>query len=195
MSLRLLPHLQHDARGSSAVEFALICPMLLFVLLGVMDMGYTLYSNTVLQGTIQKSARDSSLEGATASAIDAKVTAAVKNIVRSPTLAFTRKSYGNFTDVARPEDYTDTNRNGTCDSNEPFEDVNGNKTWDTDRGKTGQGGARDAVLYSVSVTYTRPFPFMKLIGQSSTVTTIARTVLRNQPYGVQKGVTATVEKC
>ena len=40
---------------------------------------------------------------------------------------------------------------------EPFEDANANGTWDEDRGSDGQGGARDAVLYVVSVSYRRAF--------------------------------------
>jgi len=47
------------------------------------------------------------------------------------------------------------------------------------------GSARDAVLYSVTVSYPRAFPIMKLLGFSPTVTTRSRTVLRNQPYGPQ----------
>ena len=89
------------------------------------------------------------------------------------------------TTSARPEDFTDINGDGDCNDGEPFEDVNGNGTWDADRGQSGSGGARDAVLYTVTVTYPRMFPYMKILGFSDTVTARARTVLRNQPYGPQ----------
>ena len=57
--------------------------------------------------------------------------------------------------------------------------------WDTDRGVDGMGGARDAVLYTVTVSYPRAFPLMHLIGLPETVTSRSQTVLRNQPYGSQ----------
>ena len=50
---------------------------------------------------------------------------------------------------------------------------------------SGQGGARDAVLYSVTVTYPRPFAMASLAGFSNTVTMKSATVLRNQPFGLQ----------
>ena len=56
------------------------------------------------------------------------------------------------------------------------------------------GGARDAVLYTVTVSYPRAFPVMKLLGFSNTVTARARTVLRNQPYGAQNK-TAPIGNC
>ena len=82
-------------------------------------------------------------------------------------------------------DFTDTNDDGLCNEGEPFEDINGNGTWDDDRGRADTGSARDAVMYSVTVTYPRAFPVMSLLGFSDTVTAKARTVLRNQPYGPQ----------
>jgi hypothetical protein len=46
------------------------------------------------------------------------------------------------------------------------------------------------VLYTVTVTYPRAFPVMKLLGFSPTVTARTRTVLRNQPYGPQNQAAA-----
>ncbi|MEO0063422.1 MAG: hypothetical protein RLZZ08_1982 [Pseudomonadota bacterium] len=191
-----LTALHKDRRGAAAVEFALIAPALLMVLLGLMDLGHNLYSGTLLEGAIQKAARDATIEGASATSgsLDATVEDVVDDIVPGATVDFSRKAYTNFQDVSRPEDFTDTNTDGVCNDGEPFEDVNGNKTWDADRGANGLGGARDAVLYTVTVTYDRPFPLLKLLGFNNQVTQVARTVLRNQPYGLQNhGV--TVEAC
>ena len=81
--------------------------------------------------------------------------------------------------------YTDTNGNGKYDKGECFEDVNGNGVWDSDMGEGGQGGADDAVLYTMTVSYNRLFPMAKMLGWSATQTITASTVLRNQPYGTQ----------
>ncbi|MBV1916458.1 MAG: pilus assembly protein [Sphingomonadaceae bacterium] len=176
-----------DSRGAAAVEFALVAPVLLIGMMGVFDLGHNMYTASVLHGAIQKTARDSTIEGAAGQGaiLDQRVTDMVRRIAPGATLQFNRDSYTTFSNVSQPEDFTDVNGSGACDANEPFEDANGNGSWDADMGKTGFGGARDAVMYEVSVTYKRPFPISKLIGQSDMFTTVVRTVLRNQPFGPQ----------
>lgn len=185
--MRRIAPLARDASGATAVEFALIAPVLLVMLMGTYDLGYQLYASSVLQGAIQKAGRDSTIEGAsiTTTVIDQRVSDQIKMVVPNATLAFSRKAYATFSSVGKPEDFTDTNGNGLCDSGEPFEDVNGNSTWDNDRGKSGQGGAKDAVLYSVSITYPRPLVIAGMLGFSNNVTLSSETVLRNQPFGIQ----------
>jgi hypothetical protein len=97
---------------------------------------------------------------------------------------------------SQPEDYNDVDGDGSCNNGEPFEDLNNNGNWDADRGTAGQGGARDAVLYNVTISYPRLFPVARLIpGQSDTFTMTATTVLRNQPYGLQNETTPTTGNC
>lgn len=185
----------HD--GVAAVEFALIAPVLLVGVMGVFDLGHTMYTAALLEGAIQKSARDATIEGADAysSNLDQRVAKIVRDVVPHATLAFERKSYASFSDARQPEDFTDGNTNGICDNGEPFEDVNGNATWDDDRGRSGNGGARDAVLYEVTVTYERLFPIAGFVGQSDDFTLVTQTVLRNQPYGLQGAFTPTIRRC
>ncbi len=193
MTGRPLPGVLRNDQGVTVVEFALIAPVLLTMLMGLMDLAYNMYTIQMLQGAIQTAARKSTIEGASANstAIDGVVTTAVHTIAPSATLTFARKAYSNFSNANRPEDYDDANTNGTCDNGEIFEDANGNGTWDLDPGQTGFGGARDAVLYTVIVNYERPFPVFAFIpGQSSTYTLSVNTVLRNQPYGLQNGGSA-----
>ena len=182
-----LLRLRDESRGAAAVEFAMVAPALLLTIMGIFDVGYNLYANAMVQGAIQHAARDSTIEGADLrlTQIDAAVSRAVHNVVPRATIAFSRKAYANFADVSRPEDFTDSDANGLCNNGEPFEDANRNGTWDDDRSTNGQGGARDAMLYSVTVTYPRGFPMARLIGLPDTVTTGAATVLRNQPYKLQ----------
>lgn len=189
--------LRDDARGVSTVEFALVAPVLLVAVMGLFDLGYTMYTNSILEGAIHKAARDSTIEGASARAadIDKRVDDAVRGVVYQATVQFTRKSYASFSDVARPEDFSDIDSDGTCNNGEPFEDANGNGAWDQDRGSAGQGGARDAVLYTVTVTYDRPFPIASLVGQDNTFTLKSQTVLRNQPYGMQQNATPATGNC
>ncbi|MDL2353328.1 MAG: TadE/TadG family type IV pilus assembly protein [Pseudomonadota bacterium] len=182
------PSLLCDERGVTIIEFALIAPVLLLMLMGLLDLAFNMYTTEMLQGAIQNAARNSSIEGASGkdAQLDAIVTTAVRAVAPSATLAFDRRAYSSFTEAGRPEDYTDVDKDGTCNHGEPFEDANGNGAWDLDRGKAGFGGARDAVLYTVTVNYHRPFPVAAFIpGQTNDFTMNAATVLRNQPYGQQ----------
>jgi Flp pilus assembly protein TadG len=186
VSLRAPTALVRDASGATAVEFALVAPVLLTVLFGLFDLGHHMYTAQMLQGAIQKAARDSTIEGAAGNSaqLDANVTKAVRAISPGATLTFNRKSYATFKSVARPEEFDDLNNSGTCDNGEAFEDANKNGTWDQDIGKAGFGSARDAVLYTVTVSYNRLFPIAAFIpGQTKTFTMSATNVLRNQPYG------------
>ena len=190
------PSLRRDERGAALVEFALIAPVLVLTLLGVFEVGYNFYMQTQFQGAVQTSARSSTIENAASreAAIDAIVEDAVKLIDPRAELAFERQAYSSFADVGEPEDFDDLNGDGACNDGEPFEDANGNGEWDADRGKAGFGGARDVVLYRVTVSYPRAFALSKMLGFPDHVEFEATTVLRNQPYDEQT-VLAGIGNC
>ena len=194
--------LRADKRGMSITEFGLIAPVFFTLLLGALDLGFSLYMQSVLQGVVQKTARDSGLENgsvaATQTALDATVTARVKELAPNATVQITRRYFKDFSTAAqaKAENFTDTNGDGTCNAGEPYEDANNNNNWDRDGGNSGQGGAKDVVVYTADISFPRYFPMAKLIGMSSTVNVQAVTVLANQPYGDQsKYGAATVRNC
>jgi TadE-like protein len=184
MANRLIP----DTNGMAAIEFAMILPPFLMLLMGAFDMGHELYVRSALQGEVQKAARDSGLQTGSGSAQQVSIDTRVRNtafrLVRAPggrSLVITRRAFTNFGDIGRMEDFTDSDGDNICDLGEPFEDLNGNATWD-EKGVDGQGGARAAVLFKATLTYPRMFPTYKLMGFSRNVKIVAETVLRNQPY-------------
>lgn len=189
-----------DERGSTLVEFAIVAPVMGIMLLGAFDVGHTLYMRSVLQGVVQKTARDATLQDAgtpeNAQMLDDRVRAQAKAIANNGDIKITRRFYRTFTAAAaaKAEDWSDINKNGRCDDGEPYEDANQNNVWDADGGDQGQGGAKDAVLYTVSITYPRMFPLYNLIGVPPTTTVSADTVLRNQPYGDQGQYAAPVQR-
>lgn len=188
------PPLHADERGATIIEFALLAPVLLMTLLGLFDLGYNTYTSAVLQGAIAKAARGSSIEGARTQDLDARVESAIHDIAGNATVTFERKAYSSFSDVRSPEDFSDLNGDGQCNNGEPFEDVNGNRSWDSDRGRSGNGGARDAVLYTVRVSYPRAFPIGRFINLPETHEMESSTVLRNQPFGDQQ-ISASLGNC
>ncbi|WEK01087.1 MAG: pilus assembly protein [Candidatus Sphingomonas phytovorans] len=180
-----------DRRGATVVEFAIVAPVISLLLLGAFDTAHSLYMRSVLQGVVQKVARDSALEAGTVTAqqtvLDNKVRASVKAIANNADITITRRYYRTFSAAAaaQAETWTDTNGNGTCDAGEPYQDANNNTYWDGDGGDGGQGGAKDKTVYTVAMTYPRYFPLYRIIGGSNTTNITASTVLANQPYGDQ----------
>ena len=182
-----LDQFARDERGSPAVEFVLVLPAALLVMLGLGDLTYQAYLESVLTGAVQKAGRDSTIQGSSTSTLDDNVMKIVRGVAPKATFVSSRVNYDNYSAVA-PEPYTDSNHNGVHDSKECFTDVNGNGVWDTDPGSSGQGGASDVTVYKMTMTYTRLFPAW-LVGWSSTETISASTYLKNQPYATQNVVT------
>jgi Flp pilus assembly protein TadG len=188
-----------DEKGATVVEFAMVAPLMGLMLLGAFDVGHTLYMRSVLQGIIQKVARDATLETGLdttqQSTLDEKVRKQIRALANNATVTITRQYYRSFSNAAAAqfEPYTDTNHNGTCNAGEPYQDNNNNSVWDQNGGNSGQGAAKDAVIYTVTVSYPRFFPIQNFIGGSNTTTISGATVLRNQPYGDQ--VVPTVRNC
>tara|TARA_Y100000815_G_scaffold206313_1_gene190181 strand:+ start:710 stop:1315 length:606 start_codon:yes stop_codon:yes gene_type:complete len=177
-----------DQRGTTIIEFAVVAPVLLMIIIGGMEIGHLGYVKGITRAALQVAARDSGLESNSSSqnAVDAALRDRIKTVIPNASISIQRRSYTDFTDVNTPEDFNDSNGNGLYDPNECFTDMNGNARWDADRGRSNsQGGADDVVLYTVSVSYNKIFPLWKLIGQPSTNVISAETTLRNQPFGVQ----------
>ncbi|MGC4251980.1 MAG: pilus assembly protein [Sphingobium sp.] len=189
-----LHHLRTDHAGVTIVEFGLIAPVFILLLMGALDLGHSLYMQSVLQGALQKAARDSTLESASAAtqrkAIDDAVEEQVLNLANNATVKIERTAFRDYNRAANrtKEPFTDTNKNGTCDAGEPYDDLNDSGSWDVDNGQNNSGKAKDAVLLSATVSYPRLFPMAKLAGLPADVTMNASTVLVNQPYGEQKAV-------
>lgn len=176
-----------NSDGVTVVEFAMIVPVFLLMLLGTFDLGQSIYLQGVFNGAVQDAGRDAGLESGSGnlSSIDAKVLDQIKNIAPKGAIISSRRNYSNFNEVGTPEDFEDANNNGVYDPEECFTDVNGNQSWDADRAMGGLGGADDVVVYTASLTYDRIVPVGKMLGWNDKATISASTVLRNQPFGSQ----------
>lgn len=179
--------------GSSIVEFAVIAPVMFTLLFGGFDLGHNLYMRSVLQGAVNKAARDSALETGTQADVQERVDAAVKAQVLSVHSGarirpedFERSFFRTFSDAAFPDSeiiLLDGGEIGVCEEGEKYIDENNSGTFEDDGVADGQGYTRDAVKYTVTVRYERLFPFPKLAGLDGEVEMSASTVIANQPYG------------
>lgn len=186
--------IRRNSDGATLTEFGFVAPVLILMIMGIFDMAHTQYTTALINGAMQKAGRDLTLEsaGSSESAIDARVISQVSNVVPdSATVTLTKLSHFDFSDIAEAEDFNDEDGDGICNNNEVFVDANGNGQWDADRGEAGIGGARDAVLYTATVSYPRLFPMASLAGLNENVVLEASTVLRNQPFDEQDRSTET----
>ena len=194
MIRRLLKRLRRDQRGATLIEFAMVAPVLMVVIMGLLDMSYRLYAKSMLEGAVQKAARDSTLEtGASASSnavIDNMVVDAFRKVngtVNLSNFTFTRRNFSDFSKAGKME--PSTGPGGLCAPPAgatiyTYVDLNSSNTWD-DGAIAGQGGANDAVLYTAEVRYNSLFPVNSLFGASAIQTIRATTAMRNQPYNNQ----------
>ena len=187
----LLLRLGVSEKGVTAVEFAFVAPPFLALIMGACDVGHTLYMQAVLSGVTQKAARDSSLASGTETAKQAQIEAHIRDEIHTlnrsipdSDIVISRDAYQNFTkaQAAQPEDVSG---DGVCSPGENWVDRNFNNVYDKKGGSSGQGGAKDVVVFSVSVSYPRLFPVTKLIGMPGTVSLNSTAVLANQPYSDQ----------
>lgn len=180
----LLRRLRRNERGTALIEFAFTAPMFLLLLMGVFDFCWQMYAQQVLQGAVSQSARLATLEDYAddQDALDENVRGRVLAVFKNADVEFERLAYESYDQVGKPEPLTDNNGNGVWDTGECFEDMNATGSWEADRGSSGNGGADDVVLYTVSMTFNRVLPVWKMLGQPQEKTLAASTVLRNQPY-------------
>lgn len=193
-----LPRLAVDSRGISITEFALVAPVLLLLIMGVFDIGHQLYARAIMEGELQRAARASTLETASVArqaVLDEEVRGQILRVAgMGGTVEFTREAYLSYQAAqATAEPFLDADGDGLCNHGESYDDWNRNKSRDLNGARTGQGNARDAVIYTAHLTYPRLFPMARMLGWSNDVAIQASTVLRNQPYGDQAAT--SVEKC
>lgn len=187
--LRPLRAAVRDSSGVTAIEFAIVAPVMCLFMMGAGDLLYGTYARSILLGAVQKAGRDATLQQNTSSTATTAIDNAVMTVVRSvaPTATFvsTRENYTTFSLVDKPEPFIDSNSDGIRQVGECYTDINSNSQWDADGARTGVGGASDVAQYTITVTYPRVFPVASFLGWSTTGTISAQTLLKNQPYAAQ----------
>jgi len=187
--------LQRDREGVSTIEFTLIAPVFLMLIMGIFDVGQMGYGLSVLNGAVQKAARDSSLETANTETADNIVKKQIIPIFPGGTFHSTRTSYYDFVDIGRPERWNDANNDSDCNNNESYVDENGNGRWDDEIGQDGNGGASDVVVYRFTVTYKSAFAIPFMPNQWNERKLTATAIRKNQPFATQDGYGSTAGTC
>lgn len=194
-TVKHLRRLLRQERGIAVTEFGLIAPVFFLLLLGLYDITHTAYAKSVFSGAVERAARIAALETGDPDAADQMIEDLVRPVLPDVEITTERQSYFDFADIGRPELFTDSNSNGICDNNESFTDLNGNGERDEDIGLSGNGGASDVVMYTVTATYTPLFKVPFLPESWNTRTMTATAVKKNQPFSNQTTYTPTPLTC
>lgn len=187
--------LADDRRGIATIEFALVAPVFLGLIIAIFDIGQLAYGKAVLAGAVQNAARSAALETADTARADNMVRAAIAPVLPGVEIVSSRVSYFDFADIGRAERWNDADGNGECDNDETYTDENGSGEWEADVGLTGNGGAGDVVVYSVDARYETVFhvPFAPESWRERTIS--ATMVRKNQPFADQREYSSTSGVC
>ena len=183
--LRASWRLVRDTRGAAAVQFAVLAPALLLMVIGSFEVAMLLF----VSGTMESAVLAASRYGVTGFTEDGvSREQRIRDIILERTLGFVDMDhtrirtlvYSSFDQIGQPEPFTDENGNGVHDGGEPFNDVNGNGSWDDDMGVAGLGGPGDIVLYDIEYeTGALTRMFEPIFGR---VVHRAAVAVRNEPF-------------
>ncbi len=181
-----------DERGSFLIEFALVGPIMVTLLLGIIEIGMILFTTTLLEGSL----RDASRFGITGRVISGENReGTIAAIVEDRTLGLVDMSkatldilvYPDFGSIGTGESFVDGNGNGTYDTGETYDDANENGAWDEDIGVAGAGDAGDVVLYRIRYEWPFLIPFIGDILSSGTPFALSASIaVRNEPWEILK---------
>ncbi|MGE0754210.1 MAG: TadE/TadG family type IV pilus assembly protein [Alphaproteobacteria bacterium] len=174
--------------GVTTLEFALISPAILLLMLGTVEFSLIMFTTSVMESATNNTARMGKT-GYTEPGLS-REEMIVQNIsektagLLNPTdIIIDTTVYPLFDSVGQNEPFSDTNGNQMYNVGEPYSDVNGNGQWDADMGAEGAGDANDVVVYVVSYNWPIFTPLMNgIIGNTINIT--VRTVVKNEPYNV-----------
>jgi len=173
--------------GITSIEFALIAPVFLLMIMGIIEFSLIMFTSVVLESATNSTSRLGKTGYiAPGSTRQQEIVNNVNNrtagLLDPAKITVTTEVYSTFNNVGQPEPCikpTTPPCPGTPGVN--FTDINGNGVWDADMGAAGLGNPGDVVVYTVSYPWTIVTPIVSaVIGKTFMIT--ARTVVRNEPY-------------
>lgn len=184
----LLKRLARHEDGIAALEFAIISPVLMLLVMGTMEVALILTAQVLMESATYSASR----VGKTGQvATDSTREATIKNeiarigglLMEPSKIVVTSTYYNNFDEIEKPEPFEDNNSNGKRDNGEPFTDWNGNGKYDLVSGDAGYGAREKVVVYTSSYDWTLFTPLIsRFLGTDGKMTISARAVVRNEPY-------------
>lgn len=187
--LALLPR---DRRGATIVEFAIVAPVFLLIIFGILEFSIILFAKSVMEGATTVTSRlgktgyveqGMSRQDMLISLLEERSS----GILDPEQIEIETLVYDSFSDIGQSEPVSpDHNNNGFYDEadGDGYSDINGNGAWDSDLGEAGLGGGGDIVVYRVHYPWSVKTPVMsKIMGDAEGYYPLdVSVVVRNEPY-------------
>nr|WP_281393015.1 TadE/TadG family type IV pilus assembly protein [Sphingomonas xinjiangensis] len=172
----------------SAVEFGILTPVFLLLLMGSFDMAYSVYVRSVTLGAVETLTRAITVEGVDESAAESQLRSNILTVSPAADIQVQRGSVSRFGQMGAMEPITvDRTSNGALDIGDCWLDIDEDNNRNVvTLGKNSIGGADDVVRYDVSAKFDRLFPIWSLFNQPSQTTVAVSTMVRRQPFEGQK---------
>jgi Flp pilus assembly protein TadG len=186
--LRRVKRFRRHADGATAVEFALIGPVLVLLTVGIIEIGMILAAQAMLDNATFLGSRTGKTgykeAGKTqAETISAAIKKAASSYLDPAKITLKNVAYPDYGTIGVPETFTDVNKNGKWDNGEAFVDKNGNGKYDDGKGSAGAGGSSEIVVYTATYNWKLRTPMMsRLIGTNGVLPLSAKAVVKNEPY-------------
>lgn len=188
--IKTIKHILPHEKGAAIVEYAIILPFFLTLIIGGLEMGNIFMVNSSLEGAVSSSTR-TAMTGALPSNYTDRTTYIKDLVTNSLTAAgvtsgvtITMNVYDSFANIGKPEPFVDQNGNQIYDVGECYTDVNNNSVWDSDMGSDGAGGEENIMIMKVDVNLPYMTGFMKSVMMGKLGTSLsASTAIRNEPFG------------
>ncbi len=190
--IRTCKSLASKEDGGTTLEFGMVVPLFVVMLVGVIEIGMLFFANTALEGGLREAARfaiTGRVEGETSreEAIINIINRHGYGIVTVSTADISTEVYQDFADIDTHEPIVgDRGEIGTYEAgiDDGYTDINCNGAWDDDMGKNGVGGGNDVVIYVVDYQHELMTNFLApMIGTDGKVPLTARVAVRNEPFG------------
>lgn len=174
--------------GVTAVEFALISPVLVLLVMGILEISLMLFAQTVMEGAAYTASRVGktgyiSTNATREETIIEMLNQRMRPLFNPANISFDTLTYNQFDQIGQAEPFVDVNGNGIRDDDENYSDVNGNGQYDDDMGASGVGSTSQIVVYVIEYAWPVTTPIMReWIGEDGTLNLSSRTIIQNEPF-------------
>lgn len=175
--------------GAATVEFALVAGLLIFMILGIFELGLIMLISSSLEGSAHSAARygmtgqgSSTSSEARESQILEAATKTLPDFLDTDKLNVSIISYREFQHIGKAEPFDDRNGNGKYDPGDTFTDLNGNGQWDEDSGLEGAGDSGSVTVYELHYPWSVMTPLFHNFVTDGVLDLSTRIVVKNESY-------------